>query len=66
MDKKAFKQRMQNLKAYRESNPGKTYLDWKVSAFADGGEVPPTNRPEPIERIPLVVIRQGRLSLTQD
>lgn len=52
MDKKAFKQRMQNLKAYRESNPGKTYLDWKVSAFADGGEVPPTNRPEPIERIP--------------
>lgn len=52
MDKKAFKQRMQSLKAYRESNPGKTYLDWKVSAFADGGEIPPTNRPEPIERIP--------------
>lgn len=52
MDKKAFKQRMQSLKAYRESNPGKTYLDWKASAFADGGEIPPTNRPEPIERIP--------------
>nr|DAX32660.1 MAG TPA: hypothetical protein [Caudoviricetes sp.] len=43
---------MQSLKAYRESNPGKTYLDWKVSAFAEGGEVPPTNRTEPIERIP--------------
>lgn len=43
---------MQSLKAYRESNPGKTYLDWKASAFADGGEIPPTNRPEPIERIP--------------
>lgn len=39
MDKRAFKQRMQNLKSYRENNPGKGYWDWKVEAFADGGEV---------------------------
>lgn len=37
MDKRAFKQRMQNLKSYRENNPGKGYWDWKVEAFADGG-----------------------------
>jgi len=28
---------MQNLKSYRENNPGKGYWDWKVEAFADGG-----------------------------
>lgn len=39
MDRQAFKQRMQNLKSYRENNPGKGYWDWKVEAFADGGEV---------------------------
>lgn len=39
MDKQAFKQRMQNLKSYRENNPGKGYWDWKIQAFADGGEV---------------------------
>lgn len=39
MDKQAFKQRMQALKSYRESNPGKGYWDWKVQSFEDGGEV---------------------------
>lgn len=39
MDKRVFKQRMQNLKSYRENNPGKGYWDWKVETFADGGEV---------------------------
>lgn len=39
MDKQAFKQRMQNLKSYRENNPGKGYWDWKIEAFQDGGEV---------------------------
>lgn len=38
MDRQAFKQRMQNLKSYRENNPGKDYWDWKVEAFADGGQ----------------------------
>ena len=33
MDKQAFKQRMQNLKSYRENNPGKGYWDWKVQAI---------------------------------
>lgn len=37
MNRQAFKQRMQNLKSYRENNPGKGYWDWKVEAFADGG-----------------------------
>lgn len=37
MDRQAFKQRMQNLKSYRENNPGKGYWDWKVEAFVDGG-----------------------------
>lgn len=27
MDKQAFKQRMQNLKSYRENNPGKGYWE---------------------------------------
>lgn len=36
-DRQAFKQRMQNLKSYRENNPGKGYWDWKVETFADGG-----------------------------
>ena len=38
MDRQAFKQRMQNLKSYLENNPGKGYWDWKVEAFADGGQ----------------------------
>ena len=37
MDKQAFKQRMQNLKYYRENNPGKDYWDWKVQAYQNGG-----------------------------
>ena len=41
MDRKAFKQRMQELKSYREQNPGKGYLDWKASKYAEGGEIPP-------------------------
>lgn len=36
MDREAFKQRMQQLKWYREQNPGKTYLDFKK--YTDGGE----------------------------
>lgn len=39
MDRNAFKQRMQALKSYRESNLGKGYWDWKVQSFEDGGEV---------------------------
>lgn len=31
MDRNAFKQRMQNLKSYRENNPGKDYWDWRNS-----------------------------------
>lgn len=38
MDRIAFKQRMQNLKSYRENNPGKGYWDWKIQSFAEGGE----------------------------
>lgn len=37
MDKQSFKQRMQNLKSYRENNPGKGYWDWKVQAYQNGG-----------------------------
>lgn len=36
MDKQAFKQRMQNLKSYRENNPGKGYWDWRNSLPALG------------------------------
>lgn len=43
MDRQAFKQRMQQLKQYREQNPGKTYLDFKK--YAEGGEIPPSNKP---------------------
>ncbi len=32
MDRQAFKNRMQQLKQYREQNPGKTYLDWRYSS----------------------------------
>ncbi len=31
MDRRAFKQRMQSLKSYRENNPGKGYWDWRNS-----------------------------------
>lgn len=41
MNRQAFKQRMQDLKSYRENNPGKGYLDWKAQSYADGGEVGP-------------------------
>lgn len=41
MDTTAFKQRMQNLKSYRENNPGKGYWDWKVDAFQNGGKENP-------------------------
>lgn len=37
MDKQAFKQRMQNLKSYRDYSPGKGYWDWKVQAYQNGG-----------------------------
>lgn len=37
MDRQAFRNRMQQLKQYREQNPGKTYFDFK--AYADGGEI---------------------------
>lgn len=43
MDRQAFRNRMQQLKQYREQNPGKTYLDFKK--YADGGEIPPSNKP---------------------
>lgn len=36
MDRTAFKQRMQQLKSYREQNPNKGYLDFK--RYAEGGE----------------------------
>lgn len=36
MDRQAFKNRMQQLKQYREQNPGKTYLDFKK--YSEGGE----------------------------
>lgn len=39
MDKQAFKQRMQELKSYRENNPGKGYWDWRAQAYQYGGEV---------------------------
>ena len=46
MNKLAFKQRMQSLKSYRESNPGKGYWDWRVEQFIGGGEVTePYTRP---------------------
>nr|DAR45837.1 MAG TPA: hypothetical protein [Bacteriophage sp.] len=31
---------MQNLKSYRENNPGKGYWDWKAQAYQNGGDVP--------------------------
>lgn len=37
MDRQAFKNRMQQLKQYREQNPGNTYLDFKQ--YANGGEL---------------------------
>lgn len=37
MDRQAFRNRMQQLKQYREQNPGKTYLDFKQ--YANGGEL---------------------------
>lgn len=43
MDRQAFRNRMQQLKQYREQNPGKTYLDFKK--YAEGGEIPPSNKP---------------------
>ena len=52
MDREAFKQRMQNLKSYREQNPGKGYWDFK--SYEDGGEVPPTNKPTIVEPIPQI------------
>lgn len=43
MDRNAFKQRMKAFKSYRDSTPDKTYFDFK--AYADGGEIPPSNKP---------------------
>ena len=44
MDRQAFRNRMQQLKQYREQNPGKTYLDFKQ--YADGREIPPSSTDE--------------------
>ena len=38
MTKNEFKQRMQQLKTYREQNPGKGYWDWKIEQFQNRGE----------------------------
>lgn len=43
MDRQAFRNRMQQLKQYRDSTPGTTYLDFKK--YAEGGEIPPSNKP---------------------
>lgn len=43
MDRQAFRNRMQQLKQYREQNPGKTYLDFKK--YANGGETGEDERP---------------------
>lgn len=45
MDKQAFKQRMQNLKSYRENNPGKGYWDWKNEYYSDDRTDHPINKP---------------------
>lgn len=42
MNREAFKQRMQNLKSYREQNPGKGYWDFK--SYEDGGYDAVSNR----------------------
>lgn len=41
MNRQAFKNRMQQLKQYREQNPGKTYLDFKK--YVDGGKAKDVN-----------------------
>lgn len=41
MNRQQFKQRMQQLKSYREQNPDKGYWEWKeqLPKYADGGEI---------------------------
>lgn len=46
MNRQAFKQRMQNLKSYREQNPGKGYWDWRVQAYENAGETGDDYDPE--------------------
>lgn len=54
MDRQAFKQRMQNLKSYRENNPGKGYWDWKVQAYENAGETGDDRTDHPVaQRIEL-------------
>lgn len=73
MDRIAFKQRMQNLKSYRENNPGKGYWDWKVQSFAEGGENDPTddrtdhavNKPIVPEQIERVIGPADRVTVPQ-
>lgn len=61
MDRQAFRNRMQQLKQYREQNPGKTYLDFKK--YAEGGEIPPNNKPIiPEEPQPLELPNVERLN----
>ena len=57
MDKQAFKQRMRNLKSYRENNPGKGYWDFKDDRTDHPVEKPKMSI-EPIKRV--YTINQGK------
>lgn len=61
MDRIAFKQRMQNLKSYRENNPGKGYWDWKVQSFAEGGEVGDEDKQQQITNAITYALNRGNV-----
>lgn len=64
MDRQAFRNRMQQLKQYREQNPGKTYLDFK--AYADGGSTDQrTDHPisKPSYPVPKMILQDRLIDL---
>lgn len=64
MDRQAFRNRMQQLKQYREQNPGKTYFDFK--AYADGGSTDQrTDHPisKPSYPVPKMILQDRLIDL---
>lgn len=64
MDRQAFRNKMQQLKQYREQNPGKTYLDFK--AYADGGSTDQrTDHPisKPSYPVPKMILQDRLIDL---
>lgn len=64
MEREAFRQRMQQYKQARESNPQLKYWDWKK--YADGGEVRDNTYVAPVYKEQVFIPATGAQKIKND